>query len=327
MISFDAPWLFLALPLPWLIWRFAPPHRETVQAFRIPFFRQIARATDKEPRPGSVILSRSRFQMGAAIGVWICLVFALAGPERVGSPIEITKSARDMVLAIDISGSMDEVDFLSSDGERLQRLAAVQNVISDFVTEREGDRVALIVFGTQAYLQAPLTEDLRTITELIDQTKVGMAGPHTALGDAIGLSIRTFEASEIEERVLILLSDGAATGSLMSPINAAEIARQENVQIYTIAVGDPEGNGENRVDLATLEEIARRSRGEAFFAGDLDALSAVYDRIDALNPRDVETLSYRPRRSLAYIPMGMAAVLAIFALVVLHLRVRRAVFS
>lgn len=298
MISFSAPWLLLALPLPWLIWRFAPPHRETVQALRIPFFRQIARATDQDPRPGSVILSRSSLQIGTAIGVWTLLVCALAGPERVGAPIEITKSARDMVLAIDISGSMDEVDFLAPDGQRLQRLAAVQNVVSDFVAQRSGDRVALIVFGTQAYLQAPLTEDLRTITDLIDQTAVGMAGPHTALGDAIGLSIRTFEASEIQERVLILLSDGADTGSLMSPINASEIARQQNVQIYTIAVGDPEGQGENRVDLATLNEIARRSGGEAFFAGDVDALSGVYARIDALNPREVETLSYRPRRSL-----------------------------
>lgn len=322
MISFSAPWLFLLLPLPWFVWRFAPAHRKTVQAFRVPFFRQIARATDQEPRPGSVILSRTRFQMGAAIFVWILLVFALAGPERVGAPIEITKSARDMVLAIDISGSMSEVDFLSPEGERLQRLAAVQSVVADFVTEREGDRVALIVFGTQAYLQAPLTEDLRTITDLINQTAVGMAGPHTALGDAIGLSIRTFEASEIEERVLILLSDGADTNSLMSPINAAEIARQEGVQIYTIAVGDPEGEGENRVDLATLDEIARRSGGEAFFAGDVDALSEVYARIDELNPRDVDTLSYRPRRSLAYVPMATAALIATLSILVLHLRRR-----
>lgn len=323
MLSFSAPFLLLALPLPWLIWRFLPPHRETVQAFRIPFFRQIAQATNQEPHPGSVVLSRSRLQMGTAIATWGLLIVALAGPERVGAPIEITKSARDMVLAIDISGSMKEVDFQSAEGERLQRLAAVQNVVSDFMADREGDRVALIVFGTQAYLQAPLTEDLQTINTLIDQTVVGMAGPNTALGDAIGLAIRTFEASEIEERVLIVLSDGADTGSLMSPINAAEIARQENVQIYTIAVGDPEGEGENRVDLATLDEIARRSGGEAFFAGDVNALAEVYARIDELNPRDVETLSYRPRRSLAYVPMGLAALLATLAVLALHLRARR----
>ncbi|MEX0281824.1 MAG: VWA domain-containing protein [Arenibacterium sp.] len=261
--------------------------------------------------------------MGAAVVVWSLLILALAGPERVGAPVEITKSARDMVLAIDISGSMDEVDFTTTDGQRMQRLAAVQTVVSDFVGERDGDRVSLIVFGTQAYLQAPLTEDLRTITDLIDQTAVGMAGPHTALGDAIGLAIRTFEASDIEERVLIVLSDGADTGSLMSPINAAAIARRENVQIFTIAVGDPDGDGENRVDLATLDEIARRSGGEAFFAGDVDALNDVYQRIDALNPREVETVSYRPRRSLAFLPMGLAGLLATLTIAVLHFRKRR----
>jgi len=177
VISFSDPWVFLALPLPWLIWRFVPPHRETVQAFRIPFFRRIAQATNQDPRPGSVILSRTALQMGTAVTVWLLLILALAGPERVGEPVEITKSARDMVLAIDISGSMDEQDFLAPDGQRLQRLAAVQDVVSEFVANREGDRVALIVFGTQAYLQAPLTEDLQTITELIDQTAVG----HTPL--------------------------------------------------------------------------------------------------------------------------------------------------
>ncbi len=323
MISLSAPWLLLALPLPWLVWRFAPAHRETVSAFRIPFFRQIARATDQEPQPGSAILSRTRLQMVTAIFAWACLVLALAGPERVGAPVEVTKSARDMVMAIDISGSMDEVDFLNAAGDRMQRLAAVQEVATGFVAEREGDRVALIVFGSKAYLQAPLTEDLTTITDLMNQTAVGMAGPHTALGDAIGLSIRTFEASEIEERVLILLSDGADTASLMSPINAAEIARQEGVQIYTIAVGDPEGEGENRVDLATLAEIARRSGGETFYAGDLDALNEVYARIDALNPREVETLSYRPRRSLAYVPLGLAALAGTFALAFLLAQGRR----
>jgi Ca-activated chloride channel family protein len=323
MISLGAPFWLLALPLPWLVWRFTRPHRETVATFRVPFFRLIARATQQEPRPGSIVLSRTRLQMATAIFAWCCTILALAGPERVGAPVELTKAARDMVLAIDISGSMDERDFQSPDGERAQRLAGVQQVVDAFVAEREGDRIALIVFGSEAYLQAPLTEDLATITELLAQTEVGMAGPHTALGDAIGLAIRTFEASEIEERVLVLLSDGADTASLMSPINAAEIARQEGVQIYTIAVGDPAGDGENRVDLVTLEEIARRSGGETFFAEDVQSLGAVYDRIDALNPREVETLSYRPRQSLAHVPLALAALAGLLTVLALHLRSRR----
>ncbi|MFK7878976.1 VWA domain-containing protein [Roseobacter sp.] len=323
MISLAVPWALIALPLPWLVWRFAPPYREKVPAVRFPFFRQIVAATDTTPRAGSVILARSRFQMVIAVLIWCLLVVGLAAPERVGAPIEITKSARDVILAIDISGSMDEADFLAQDGERIRRFVAVQNVVSSFVQAREGDRVALIVFGSQAYLQSPLTEDLDTIVELLEETEVGMAGPHTALGDALGLSIRTFEASEIEQRLLILLSDGADTASQMSPVNAAEIAKTEGVEIFTIAVGDPDASGENRVDVQTLQEIARRTGGSYFYAGDLSALTEVYERIDALTPRAVETMSYRPRQSLAFLPLGLAAVLGVFAVAFLHLRQRR----
>lgn len=325
MISLGLPWMLLALPLPFLIRRFAPEYRQTVSAVRFPFFRQIMRATDKTPGAGSVVMTRTRFQMIAALAVWCLLVLGLAAPERIGAPIEVTKSARDVVLAIDISGSMDTVDFQTSDGERLQRFAGVRDVVRSFVEERDGDRMALIVFGSQAYLQGPLTDDLETVIELLDQTAVGMAGPHTALGDAIGLSIRTFETSEIEQRLLILLSDGADTASRMSPVNAAAIAKQNGVEIATIAVGDPNATGENRVDVATLKEIAQRSGGAYFFAGDQSALEQVYDRIDALNPRAVETLSYRPRESLAYLPLGLAALIGLLGLAYMKLRQRRGV--
>lgn len=323
MISLAFPWALIALPLPWLVWRFAPPYRETVAAVRFPFFRQIIDATDATPRAGSVVLVRSRFQIVAAVIIWCLLVLGLAAPERLGPPVEITKSARDVILAIDISGSMDEADFFSEDGTRIQRFAAVRNVVSSFVKARDGDRIALIVFGSQAYLQSPLTEDLTTIVDLLDGTQVGMAGPHTALGDAMGLSIRTFEASEIEQRLLILLSDGADTASQMSPINAAEIAKSQGVEIYTIAVGDPEATGENRVDVKTLKEISRRTGGSYFFAGDLSGLTEVYDRIETLTPRAVETLSYRPSQSLTFLPLALAAILGFLAIVFLHLRQRK----
>lgn len=323
MISLGLPWALLLLPLPFLVWRFVPPHRERVPALRFPFFRRIVDAAGTEPGPGAVVLSRSRLQMAAAIAAWGLIVLALARPERVGEPVEITRAARDVVLAIDISGSMDARDFVAPDGERKQRLAAVRDVVRAFVEEREGDRMALIVFGTKAYLQAPLTEDLGTITDLLDRTEVGMAGPHTALGDAIGLAIRTFEASDIEQRLLILLSDGTDTASRMSPVNAAEIAHDEGVEIYTIGVGDPEASGEARVDLATLRDIATRTGAEYFFAADETALSDVYDRIDELTPREVETLSYRPRQSLAWIPLALAALLGTGAVTTLHLGSRR----
>ena len=324
MITLGLPFALGLLPLPWLIWRFLPPVREKVTALRFPFFRRIAEAAGADPREGAVVLARSRLQMAAALTVWALVVVALAQPERVGQPVEMTRAARDVVLAIDISGSMDARDFPGEDGKPLQRLEAVRNVVKQFVSGRDGDRMALIVFGSKAYVQAPLTEDLTTILDLLDRTQVGMAGPHTALGDSIGLAIRTFEASEIEDRLMILLSDGSDTASRMSPVNAAEIAAGDGVEIFTIGVGDPEASGENRVDLVALQDIARRTGGAYFFAADESALTSVYDRVDAMAPRVTETLSFRPRKSLAHWPMGLAVLIALGAVAVLHLQTARA---
>ncbi|WGF90414.1 VWA domain-containing protein [Marinivivus vitaminiproducens] len=323
MITLAHPWALLLLPLPWLLWRLVPPHRENVPGLRFPLFRRIVEAARTEARPGSVVLSRSRLQMTAAIVIWVLLVLALARPERIGAPIEMTRAARDVVLAIDISGSMDERDFAAPDGSRRQRLEAVRDVVGQFVARRDGDRMALIVFGSKAYVQAPLTEDLQTIRDLLGRTTVGMAGPHTALGDAIGLAIRTFETSDIEQRLLILLSDGNDTASRMSPINAAQIARGTGIEIDTIGVGDPEATGENRVDLHALQEIADRTGGAYFFAADETGLRRVYDRIDELTPRAVDTLSYRPRQVLTSIPLGAAALVGTATIAVLAFGPRR----
>ena len=323
MILLGLPWALLLLPLPLLVRWLVPPHRERVPALRFPFFRRIVDTAGAEPGPGAVVLGRTRLQMTAAILAWCLIVFAAAQPERVGDPVEITRAARDVVLAIDISGSMAARDFAGPDGTLQQRLAAVKDVVRSFVEARGGDRMALIVFGSKAYVQAPLTEDLDTIVDLLDRTEVGMAGPHTALGDAIGLAIRTFETSAIEQRLMILLSDGTDTASRMSPVNASEIADGQDVDIYTIGVGDPDATGEDRVDLATLQDVAFRTGGAYFFASDESALREVYARIDELAPREVETLSYRPRQSLAWIALGPAALIGLAAIAVLHFGARR----
>jgi Ca-activated chloride channel family protein len=325
VIEWIFPWALLLLPAPFLVLWLVPPHRERMPGLRVPFFRRIAAAVGEEPRAGSVVLRRRRLEMLLIFLVWIALVVALARPERVGEPIEITKAARDVVLAIDISGSMDENDFTAADGSTLQRLEGVKRVVGRFIEEREGDRVALIVFGEKAYVQSPFTEDLRTVRELLEQTEVGMAGPHTVIGDAIGLAIRSFEASEIEERLLIVLSDGADTGSRMSPVNAAEIAASNGVEIFTIGVGDPKGQGDQKVDVAALEDIAARAGGRFFFAGDEAGLASVYARIDEMSPRKIETTSFRPRQPLAVVPLAVAALMGLLGAIGLHLRsLRRA---
>ncbi|WP_170333157.1 vWA domain-containing protein [Ruegeria arenilitoris] len=323
MFSFAAPWVFLILPLPLLVYFFAPPHRENVSSIRIPFFRHVAKAVGAEPSSGSVIPARARLQTFIVIIVWILLVFAMARPERLGEPIVTEKSARDVVLALDISGSMDQRDFKTADGAPKQRLEAVKDVLRSFIAERDGDRMALIIFGTRAFVQAPFTEDLQSLNGFLDQTAVGMAGPNTALGDAIGLGIRTFESSQVEQRLMIVLSDGADTSSRMTPVNASAIAADKGVVIYTIGVGDPNASGEDRVDLEALRDIADRTGGEYFFADDETALTDVYQSIDEQNPRVVETQSYRPRESLAHYPLAAALILILLSSAGFHIHQRR----
>lgn len=308
MISFAAPWAFLMLPLPLLVYWFVPPHREQTSAIRIPFFRHVAKAARADPQSGSVISQRSMLQAFVATLIWLLLVTALARPEKLADPIVVEKSARDVVLALDISGSMDQRDFQSTDGTPKQRLAAVKDVLRAFIAERQGDRMALIIFGTRAFVQAPFTEDLNSLNGFLDQTQVGMAGPNTALGDAIGLGISIFDSSEVDQRLMIVLSDGADTSSRMTPANAAAIAADKGVVIYTIGVGDPDATGEDRVDLDALQAIADRTGGQYFFANDQAALSDTYQRIDEQNPRIVETQSYRPRENLTHYPLLMALI-------------------
>ncbi len=313
MYSFTAPWVFLLLPLPVLVYWLVPPREEKVSATRIPFFRHVAEAAGIEPKTGSVVLNRTWAQSSVAILVWVLLITALSRPEKLAEPVVIEKSARDVVLALDISGSMDQRDFTSTEGSPKQRLAAVKDVLREFIEDRQGDRMALIIFGTRAFVQAPFTEDLQSLNGFLDQTQVGMAGPNTALGDAIGLGIRLFDSSEVDQRLMIVLSDGADTSSRMTPVNASSIAAEKGVVIYTVGVGDPNATGEDRVDLQALQDIARATDGQYFFADDETALAQVYQQIDEQNPRVVETQSYRPRDDLAHIPLIIALVLILLS--------------
>lgn len=320
MITLAYPWLLVLLPLPWLIWRYLPAHKERVSAIRVPFFRMLTDAAGAHPSQGATVLSRGRLQTSAGLVIWFLVVIGLARPEQLGDPVIIERSARDIVLALDISGSMDERDFTDADGNRSQRLAAVKDVMKTFIAARDGDRMALIVFGTRAFVQAPFTEDLDSLDGFLDQTEVGMAGPNTAIGDAIGLAVRTFETSDVEERLIILLSDGADTSSRMTPVNAAAIAADRGVTIQTIGVGDPAASGEDKVDLDALKDIARQTGGTFFFADDETALNETYTRIDALNPRITQSSSYRPTMSLTWIASASALLIGLAALGLLKFR-------
>ncbi len=323
MLEFAYPWAFLALPAPLLARWLLPARQERVSALRVPFFQELVRAANIEARSGAVVLSNRFFQFVVMLLIWVCLVAGIAKPQWVGEPITRTEAARDVMLAIDLSGSMDYADFPDEEGRNVRRLTAVQHVVDRFIAERETDRIGLIVFGNRAYLQLPFTRDVATARALVDLMDVGMAGPQTAIGDAIGLSVRSFESSEVEQRLLILLTDGNDTASKMTPINAAEIASLNGVEIHTIGVGDPRGSGEDRVDFATLEAIASRTGGQFFNAEDEAALADVYRRIDEMAPGEINTQTWRPRESLVHWPAGAALLIGLLGYALLLLGARR----
>lgn len=299
------PWLLLLLPLPVLAWRFLPPYRESRAAIRAPFFREIAESTGRDPERGAVAMRRSRLQMLVASLVWLLFVVALAGPQWVEDPIVETKAARDLLLAVDLSGSMETDDFEDETGQRISRLDAVKQVLDGFIERREGDRIGLIVFGSAAYLQAPFTEDHDTVRYLLDETRVRMAGPQTMMGDAIGFAIPRFEESSSKNPTLILLTDGNDTGSRMPPDKAADIAAKHGITIHTIAMGDPTTVGESALDLEALETISKKTQGRFFRADDREALEQVYEELDRLDPGQYETLSWRPRKALFPWALGL----------------------
>lgn len=299
--------ILLALPLlaRWLF----PAHRETQQAVRVPFFEQVAELSGMKPSSGAVIFTKTTIQKIFTILAWVLVVIALARPQLTEAPITKTLPSRDLMLAVDLSGSMALEDFTGPGGNRTDRLTAVKNVLDEFLTRREGDRVGLIFFGSAAFVQSPFTEDLDTCRFLLDEAQVGMAGPQTMLGDAIGLAITLFERSDLEERVLIILTDGNDTGSRVPPDKAAGIARDNGVIIHTVAVGDPKAAGEEKLDEETLREISSTTGGSYFFAGNQSELEEIYDRLDEMETREMETISHRPRRDLFHWPLGMMLVL------------------
>lgn len=309
MLEFDYPWLFLLLPVPVVVWWLAPPYKERREAIRTPFFDELAELTGKPPASGAVILRRTWIQRLLLPLCWGLIVAVLAKPQWVEDPITKTESARDLMIAVDLSGSMEAMDFNDPSGVPTDRLSAVKMVLDDFIARRKGDRLGLIFFGTAAFLQVPLTQDHDTCRTLLEEAQVRMAGPQTMLGDAIGLAVKLFEKSKTDNRVLILMTDGNDTGSKIPPVKAAEIASQYDVTVYCVAIGDPETTGEQKLDETTLQEIASQTGGHFYRAIDREQLERIYQDLEKLEPQEFETLSYRPKRALFHWPLGSAIIL------------------
>jgi len=311
VLNFAFPWLFLLAPLPWLIRLLLPAYREPRPAVRAPFVGLLASLSGQESDGGKLLRRRLNMQWIMLTLVWLALVAALARPVWMGDPIVKELPMRDLLVAVDLSGSMETEDFTDDTGTVTNRLTAAKQVIDNFLSRRQGDRVGLIFFGTAAFVQAPFTEDLEVVRSLMDEAQVRMLGPKTALGDAIGVAINLFERSSVEERVLITLTDGNDTGSLVPPVRAAEIARDNGVTIYTVAMGDPQAAGEQALDEEALEAVAAKTGGAYFRANDRTELESIYAALDQLAPKQVETQSYRPEHELYFWPAGFALLLSL----------------
>ncbi|USG59803.1 VWA domain-containing protein [Sneathiella marina] len=298
MFEFQFPYGFILLPLPVLVFWFTTKFKETGDAVKVPFLSKIGALTDKEPRKGDTVITKTWFEKLMFLLCWCLLIIGLARPVLFQEPIIWQNSGRDLLLIVDLSGSMEAVDFRTPDGTLISRLDAVKQVVEEFVDRRASDRIGLAVFGDAAFPQVPFTLDHTVLKELLAEVQPGMAGPKTMIGDAIGLGLKMFEGSESENKVAILLTDGNDTGSKMPVDKAASIAAGNNVIIHTIAMGDPESVGETALDLEKLDNIAALTGGKSFLALDTAQLENVYTALDALEPEKVETVSYTPLKPL-----------------------------
>jgi Ca-activated chloride channel homolog len=307
----DYPWLLVLLPLPLLIYWLLPSYKEEQDSLRLTFFNYISSSLGLTPQPGAVVPRTNWLQKIIAPLCWGLIIVALARPQFIEPPIQKIQPGRDLMLALDISQSMETPDFRSADGKRLRRVDAVKQVVSEFIGKRKSDRIGLIVFGQAAYPVTPFTLDHDACLKILGQIDAGMAGPQTMIGDAIGLAIKQFKNSEAKQRVLILLTDGNDTGSRMPPRKAAEIASQNGIIIHVVGLGDPRAIGEDKVDYKALNDIAKATGGQVFHGENRIELERAYAVLDKITPQDFKTLSYQPRRELFMFPLGAAVLLLV----------------
>lgn len=318
MLHFEWPWLFLVLPLPWLARRLLRPASPAEgAALRVPELRDfevlLGAGGGSQGRRASVLLASL---------AWLLLVTSAARPEWLGEPVEVPVSGRDLMLAVDLSESMHESDFVLND-EPVDRLTASKAVAARFIGRRVGDRVGLILFADQAYLQVPLTFDRATVARMLEEAVIGIAGRRTALGDALGLAVKRLRAQQSEHKVLILMTDGRNTAGEVEPLRAAELAKEAGLTVYTVGIGADAAmqrgffgsiriNPASDLDEDTMRAIAKKTGGRYFRARDAASFEHIYEEIDKLEPVEHGGQHFRPKTALFHWPLGAA--LALFAL-------------
>ncbi len=303
-------WVFLLLPLPLLAYWLLPLLRRRRTALIAPFFQRAVDIAGGKPRRNSWVTTRNFWMWLAMSLCWICLLAAASSPRLVSQPGKKPKTVRSFLIAADISFSMAETDWVVH-GKRMSRWDAVKSLMKDFVLKRKSDQIALVVFGSNAYLQAPLTTDLPMISWLLDQTEVGMAGQMTNIGDAIAFSMKILKADTIPQKVMFLLTDGVDTGTDILPLDAAHAAGKDSITIYTMGIGTTHSGSGYDLDEKTLKGIAAATGGQYFNAMNEKELNNVYATLDKLAPVTYEEENYKPVTLLYFYPLAAAALLGL----------------
>ncbi len=323
MIEWLWPLAFLLIPCPMLVRWLVKASKNKQAALTVPSLHGFSGLSSET----SLEASLTTLKLIILWMAWIMVILAAARPQWVGEMVSLPTTGRDLMLAIDISGSMATED-MQVNGDYVDRLSVVKSVISQFLEARKGDRVGLVLFGTNAYVQAPLTFDLKSVKKLLIEAPVGIAGGKTAIGDAIGLTVKRLRERQHEEKIVILLTDGANNVGEIPPIKAAELASVDEIKIYTIGVGAEEmrvpslfgslagrtTNPSADLDEGTLKKIARATSGKYFRAKDTNTLVEIYEIIDKLEPIEQEPETYRPFQVLYYWPLGISLILMLILL-------------
>ncbi|WP_044412330.1 VWA domain-containing protein [Thiomicrospira microaerophila] len=312
--GFIWPWMIAFLPLPWLIRPFLKPAQQKQIPLLAPHLVSRLRVNQSVQPLQKPSADGLRLPL-LFLALWLVLLLAAMRPVWFLTPTPFESTGRDMLLSVDLSGSMEKPDMLLN-GRNVDRLVALKSVVDDFIVQRQGDRMGLIVFGTEAFMVSPLTYDLSAIQQLLQETQIGMAGNNTAIGDSIGLAIKHLQGVRNNKAVLVLLTDGSNNAGAVEPLDAAKKAAEVGLVIHTIAFGDVQAGGSrNRVfdiDTETLEAISALTGGESFVASQTQQLAEIYKRINEIESTQFTLNQFRARTELFSWPLGLALLLSFY---------------
>jgi len=337
MFHFHSPWFALLLPLPlllrWLLPALTKEKRDEAAEISFP---AVHRLKNVFPACQTTRKRSDGIFLGLLLLSWLLLITALMQPENVDQFRQIKNKGYDLMLAVDISASMRALDFSTPD-KAISRLDVTKEVVGNFIKARYGDRVGLILFGQYAYLHVPLTLDTVSVSRMLNDAVAGMAGNATAIGDAIGMGVRTLRERPHGSRVLILLTDGEDNASSIPPLEAAKLAKQYSIRIYTVGIGKKGlvqfpnqwggySMGEASMDEDLLKEIAQETGGQYFSATNKKMLASIYAKIDELEKSEANETLFLVREPLYQYPLSLSLFI-LLALTLYQLLHRRAVYG